>query len=188
MVAADPLGSIDGPKLGTSAVVVGCDGVGSVGLGATVGRSVALGVEPVEGVAVGFGVGFRVGFGVGTSVGTGVVTGIGAGVVTGVGFGVGTSVGAGVVTGVGVGTVTLQGIENRTANSLLPLAASYARTPMCAHVPRTLARGAGEPMKPISILVVATSSGYVLRPMFSPAILKQKPSLCMKVKTMLLLG
>ena len=46
-------------------------------------------------------------------------------------------------------------------------------------------RWEGEFMKPRSMRAVATSSGYVLRPMFSPAILKQYPSFCMSAKTIL---
>ena len=133
----------------------------------------ALGVSVGSGVSVGVALGVSVGSGVSVGVAVGCVVGLG------VGFGVGFTVGFGVGFTVGLGVdVAPHGIEKRTAYSFRPSAASYAPTPKRCQAPRMFARWPAEPMNAASMRVVA-SSPYVLRPMFSPATLKQYPSCCM---------
>ena len=176
----------DGVAVGAGSVAV-VTGVGvALGVSLGVGDGVSLGASVADGDGCGVKTGRAVGFGAGFNVGFGVGAGGGGGVTSG------PTAGGDVTTGVGAGgggaTVTPQGTENRTVYSFRPSAALYAPTPMRAQDPRMLALWLVEPMKAISIRFVATSSPHVLKPMFSPATLKQKPSPCMYEKTILLSG
>ena len=119
------------------------------------------------GVGTGVGVGDGVGFGVGLGVGFGVACACGCG------FGFGVAAGLGLTVGFGVALTVVPHLSAKsTVHIFLPSAPLYDPTPIASQLlPRMLARWPDEPMNIWWIWAVASSSGYVFQPMFSPATL-----------------